>query len=139
MKLPARKLVLVVEDEPSSQRRISRHLTDAGYDVLLARHVRDAIAILETTPPHVVCVDLVLPRESGYDLCEFMRTSETLRHIPVIAISERTSPLERAHAEEAGASRFLLKPVELDRLAQEVGALLADAPGDAPGNATEGA
>ncbi len=124
------KVVLVVEDEPSMQRWIRQHLTENGFAVLVAPHVQAAVAILATTAPDVVCVDLVLPRESGYDLCEVLRKSEKHSHVPIIAISSRNSPVERAHAAEAGASRYLLKPSELERLAVEIGELLGEAEGN---------
>ena len=53
MKPPSgeRKVVLLVEDEPSMQRWMSQHLTDHGYEVLLASHVQAAVALLNTRTP----------------------------------------------------------------------------------------
>ncbi len=71
-----------------------------------------------------MCLDLTLPRESGFELCEYIRADGRLRFVPVLVISDRSSPEDMAHAEEVGANAFLKKPFRRDRLIKYVSVLL---------------
>jgi DNA-binding response OmpR family regulator len=74
--------------------------------------------------PHLVCLDLTLPRESGYELCEYMRKEPRLRLVPILVTSDRSSPEDMAHAEYVGANAFLKKPFTPEKLLKYVITLL---------------
>jgi DNA-binding response OmpR family regulator len=67
---------------------------------------------------------MTLPRESGLELCEFARKNSRLRFVPILMISDRSSPEDMANAEEAGANAFLKKPFTRDKLLKYVMVLL---------------
>jgi DNA-binding response OmpR family regulator len=90
----------------------------------MATDYQSAVKILGERVPSLVCLDLMLPRESGYDLCEFIRKERRLQWVPILVMSERGSPEEMAHAEELGANAYLKKPFARDRLLKYLGALL---------------
>jgi DNA-binding response OmpR family regulator len=64
-----------------------------------------------------------LPDSSGYDVCEFIRRSPEHSATPVLMMSERTYPEDRAHAAEAGADAFLAKPFTEKTLRERIEAL----------------
>src|SRR5262249_4793242 len=66
-------LVLVVEDEPSLLRAMSKALGERDLDVRAALDIETAIRHLERCTPQIACIDLELPFESGYELCEYIR------------------------------------------------------------------
>jgi DNA-binding response OmpR family regulator len=74
--------------------------------------------------PSLVCLDLTLPRESGFELCEYIRSDPRLRFVPILVMSERSSPEEMAHAEYVGANAFLKKPFTREKLLKYVITLL---------------
>jgi DNA-binding response OmpR family regulator len=127
-----RPIVLVVEDDPSLQGEMARHLERAGYDVLTAFDYATAVRHLTCSSPQVACIDLGLPNESGYELCEHIRSRPALATLPVLMMGEQSFPEDMAHAEEAGANAFLKKPFAMKRLLLYVSALLDGSPVSRP-------
>jgi DNA-binding response OmpR family regulator len=118
------RIALVVEDDPPLQREMAKHLERLNFKVLTALDFDTAVRQLIAVKPDVACIDLGLPRESGYELCEYIRSQPQLEWMPILVTSERTFPEDMAHAEEAGANAFLKKPFTMARLLKYVGALL---------------
>jgi DNA-binding response OmpR family regulator len=116
--------VLVVEDNPEIREFIRDELDEMGLEHREAADARSAIALLTSQRPDLVCLDLVLPELSGYELCEFIRRSPALADVPILMISGRTLPEDVAVAEEAGASAYLTKPFTSEQLQSAVRALV---------------
>jgi DNA-binding response OmpR family regulator len=122
------KLVLSVVADPSLKQVVERQLRALAFDVVLVSDAESAIHILQTRKPHLLCVDLRLPRDSGYEVCEFIRQTPRLRDVPILVMSEGASAADRAYAEEAGADGFLPKPFSLNQFTEQVRALMAGDP-----------
>jgi len=122
------RLALVVEDHPVIQRAMKRHLEAMRFRVLTAFDFRTAVGHLRAETPDIVCVDLSLPSESGYELCEHIRRAPGLAHVPIMLTSERSSAEDMARAEEVGANAFLRKPFSMARLTTGIEMLLAEGP-----------
>jgi DNA-binding response OmpR family regulator len=118
------RIALVVEDDPILQREMVKHLTRMKFRVLTALDFDAAVQHLTTVKPDVACIDLGLPSESGYELCEHIRSQLQLEWLPILVTSERSFPEDMAHAEEAGANAFLKKPFTMEQLLKYVSALL---------------
>lgn len=122
--------VLVVEDSPMFRRMLSDMLRSLGYArVLEAFSGQAALELLARERPDLVCLDLTLPDISGYEVCEHIRATPGLRDVPVLMISARTQTMDRAQAEEAGASGYLMKPFTPEELRQQVERVMAARPG----------
>ena len=122
------KLVLSVVADPSLKQVVERQLKALAFDVVLVSDAESAIRTLETKKPHLVCIDLLLPRDSGYEVCEFIRRTPRLREVPILVMSDRSSAADRAYAEEAGANGFLPKPFSMNQFSEQVRALMAGDP-----------
>ena len=122
------KMALAVISERALQRLVYRQLRGQLFDVIMVADAEAAVRVLELRKPHLVCIDLLLPRASGYEVCEFIRSSGRLRDVPVLVMSDRISAADRAHAEEAGADGFLPKPFSIHQFSEQVRALMAGAP-----------
>ena len=81
-----------------------------GLEVTDVAEGRSAIRILQHSRPDLVCLDLMLPELSGFEVCEFMRSRSELRDVPILIMSARAKPMDRAFAEEVGATAYLVKP-----------------------------
>jgi two-component system chemotaxis response regulator CheY len=82
---------------------------------------RAALKHLETAScPDLVCLDLTLPDISGYDLCEVIRRTPAMKDVPVLVVSARDLPEDKAHAEEAGANGYLGKPFTQEEFSRRV-------------------
>jgi DNA-binding response OmpR family regulator len=122
------KLVLTVMADPALKQSVEKQLKALAFDVMLVSDAESAIHVLETRKPHLVCIDLRLPRDSGYEVCEFIRRTQRLRDVPILVMSERSSAADRAYAEEAGADGFLPKPFSMNQFTQQVRSLMAGDP-----------
>jgi DNA-binding response OmpR family regulator len=122
------KLILLAIAEPPLQLQVQRLLKRMPYDVVLLTDAEAAIRTLESRKPHLVCIDLLLPRDSGYEVCEFIRRTPRLRDVPVLVMSERASAADRAYAEEAGADGFLPKPFSDNQFRHQIRGLMSGDP-----------
>ncbi len=120
------RIALVVEDDPELQEAMSQQLSEMGFEVISASHYAAAVDQLRSTSPDLVCVDLGLPTESGYELCEYIRGPRKLADVPILVTNDSDYPEEMANAEEAGANAFLRKPFSSSDLARYVSALTGD-------------
>jgi DNA-binding response OmpR family regulator len=132
-----RKIVLVVEDHPSLRDAIRDLLNRMGLDTVEAGDGNSAMSRLACCNPDLVCLDLVLPESSGYDVCEFIRRSPQHRATPVLIMSERAYPEDRAHAAEVGANAFIAKPFSEANLRRRIETLLEAAGANQPGAIAE--
>jgi PleD family two-component response regulator len=128
-----RKTVLVVEDHPRDRAAIRKVLSRMGLEVVETTDRHSAMNQLVFLRPDLICLDLVLPESSGYELCESIRQSSAHCELPLLVLSERASPADRAHAVEVGASAFLSKPFTDAALRMRVLTLLESADRDAAG------
>src|SRR5271156_4451139 len=102
--------VLIVEDEPALQEAMRRAVEREGFTACTAFDCRNAIAQLASQRFDVVCVDLCLPDQSGYELCEHLRRTPETAEVPVLVMGNGAFPEHMVHAERAGANSFLEKP-----------------------------
>lgn len=112
--------VLVVEDDPSHRRLIVRLLERMGHTVVAAHNGETALHWVMAHPaPALVCLDLGLPKLSGFRVCEQIRAAPHTRVVPILTITARTSVQDHTFALEMGADAYLEKPFhwrELERL-----------------------
>ena len=106
--------VLVIDDEPSITRSITRALEDRSYQVETAPTGEQGLGILERMRPHVVLLDLKLPDANGFDLIARIRKIEPATQVIVITAFGDTKAAVRAV--KLGATDFLRKPYDLDEL-----------------------
>ncbi len=103
-------VALLVEDNPPERETIAGWLRLGGFEVKTASDYRTAVVALSSVRPDILCCDLVLPRESGLDLVEHVRKDPALASLPILVMSERSSPEDMAHAEQVGANAYIKKP-----------------------------
>lgn len=116
-------LVLVVEPERALRDLLALRLLRLGCDVLLAEDGAEALELMETRRPQLVVLDLFLPRLNGLAVLEHWRAQQ--RRPPVIVLSSFGFREIVQHTLATGVSDFLLKPVDLERLSEQVRRRLA--------------
>ena len=85
-----------------------------------ALHCGAARKHLAACTPDVICIDVGLPDQSGYELCEYIRGPLDLRDVPILMTSECGTAPEMAYAEDAGGTAFLCKPFAKRELGRRV-------------------
>jgi two-component system chemotaxis response regulator CheY len=121
-----RRTALVVEDDPDLRSMVRRLLELMNLEVTEVAEGRSAILHVAVHRPDVVCLDLMLPELSGYEVCQFMRGETRLREVPILMMSARSLPQDRAFAEQVGASSYLVKPFKHQAFKAAVNALLTN-------------
>jgi DNA-binding response OmpR family regulator len=122
-----RRKALVIEDHPDARALVSTYLQKMDLEVIEVAEGRSAIRALELSRPDLVCLDLMLPELSGFEVCEFMRSRPELKDVPILVMSARAKPMDRAFAEEVGATAYLIKPFKRSEFSRAVNACLARA------------
>ena len=102
-----RSRVLVVDDEPQILRALRIILRDAGFDVLEAASVREALEVAAARPPAAAIIDLVLPDGDGIEITRSLRE---WTDVPILVLSAVGEEGEKVRALEAGADDYVTKP-----------------------------
>lgn len=104
------KTIFLIEDDKFLSKLLGGKLTNAGCNYIYAADANEAIAILEHNIPDVIILDLLLPGGiDGFSLLQKIKSDERLKNIPVIILSNLSSPGEIAHGMKLGAYRYLVK------------------------------
>jgi DNA-binding response OmpR family regulator len=100
--------ILVVEDDVRTRKGLVEILAQEGYDTCTAANGRDALSAFTKEKPDAVCLDIMMPDLSGYDVCrEIRRTNGT---IPIIFISAKSEEVDKVLGLELGADDYISKP-----------------------------
>jgi chemosensory pili system protein ChpA (sensor histidine kinase/response regulator) len=120
-----RQVVMVVDDSITIRRVTERLLGRAGYRVILAKDGLDAMTQLQTESPHVMLLDIEMPRADGFEVATFVRNNDRIKGLPIVMITSRSGEKHRERARQIGVDRYLIKPYQEDQLLSEVRDLLA--------------
>ena len=119
------KSALLVEDDPPLRKLIAGYLKLLNFSVIEVPDGKKAMTALTEQKYDLICLDLMLPESSGYDVLEFIR-SQGLAKVPVLMMSARSLPEDRAQAEELGATLYLIKPFTRSDFSKAVKAVLEE-------------
>jgi len=105
--------VLVVDDEPAFREGLRQALSREGFVVHLAADGEEALEVFRAVSPHLVLLDVMLPRLSGIDVCREIRSAGST---PVIMVSARNEEIDAVVALEVGADDYVAKPYRVREL-----------------------
>lgn len=108
------KPILIVDDDPRNIFALRATLSTRGMKCISASDARQALAYLHEHEPAVVLLDMMMPDLDGYEAIPMMR--ERYPTLPVFAVTAQAMPGDREKCIEAGASEYLAKPIDVDRL-----------------------
>ena len=110
------KCVLTVDDSRTMREMVAFTLRQAGYDVQEAEHGQAAIAVLKTKPADVIITDLNMPVMDGVALIRALRSDPKFRSVPIVMLTTESDAGKKAEGKSAGATGWLVKPFDPDRL-----------------------
>ena len=100
--------VLIVEDDTLTREGLAELLSDEGYSVSLAEDGEVALQKFSAEQPDFVCLDVMMPKLSGYEVCRHIRQHDD--QIPIIFISAKSEEIDKVVGLELGADDFIVKP-----------------------------
>lgn len=111
------KTVLVVDDDVRNIFSLTKSLEQMEMKVLSAIDGKEALSLLgRNTAVDVVLLDMMMPQMDGYETAREIRKRESLKHLPVIAVTAKAMSGDRERCISAGASDYITKPVDVDQL-----------------------
>jgi len=101
--------VVAIDDDPKLLELLREGLTD-DYEVHCATNAQDGLRLIEDKVPSVVLLDIEMPGMDGYAICETIRETAWVRHIPVIFLTGHSGDAFASNASKAGGDAFMTKP-----------------------------
>lgn len=112
--------VLIVEDSPTQAERLQLILSSEGFEAEVTSDGDSALRALARASFDMVISDIIMPGQSGYDLCRRIKSDPQLRNIPVILLTTRKDPIDIIRGLECGADNFYTKPYDPERLIERI-------------------
>ncbi len=119
--------ILVIDDNPDLLDIVDAILSDAGFVVAKALSGEDGLTVARTLRPHLILLDLNMPRMDGWEVLKLLKADQGTRDIPVAIFSVRTDLKDKIFGLQRGAVDYIPKPFQYDRLAERVERILANA------------
>ncbi len=119
------KKILLADDSITIQKVIELTFSDEDFEVVTVGNGRLAIERVQELRPDVVLCDIIMPEKDGYEVCDFVKKTAGLSHIPVLLLTGAFEPFDKDKAARVGADGYLAKPFEPQALIAKVKDLLA--------------
>ncbi|WP_217595839.1 ATP-binding protein [Cohnella sp. GbtcB17] len=120
-----RARILAVDDDPVNLTVLAGILSNEPYDISYVRSAQEALAMLGGRRWDLLIADVMMPRMSGYELTQTVRTRYNASELPILLLTARSQPADIYAGFQAGASDYVAKPVDALELRYRIRALVA--------------
>lgn len=114
--------ILIVDDEPHLRMLLQQtleELEDEGVDLLTAANGEEALATIEAERPRLVFLDVMMPKLSGFDVCERAKKTLGLTDVYIVLLTAKGQEFDRQKGMEVGADLYMTKPFDPDALLEK--------------------
>ena len=115
-----RHLILVVDDDPNSREIVQTFLESRGYDVVTAPNGESALAAVQRETPELILLDVMMPGMDGWEVARTLKDHADYAGIRVVMMTARSDFSDKQKGLQAGADDYLVKPIQLEDLANTV-------------------
>jgi len=112
--------VLIADDEPNIVISLEFLLEREGYRVLIARDGQEAVDTMQRELPDLVLLDVMMPRLSGYDVCQRIRQNPAWAGVKIVMLTARGREVEMTKGLALGADAYVTKPFSTRDLMEQV-------------------
>ena len=109
-------LIVCIDDSKTVQRQMKMTLEAGGYKVIGILDPTTALKTLSQYQPAVIFMDINMPEINGYDLCSWLKKSQRFKEIPIVMLTGRDGMIDRVRAKLVGATDYLTKPCDPNKL-----------------------
>jgi two-component system cell cycle response regulator DivK len=115
-----KKTVLIVEDNEMNMKLFHDLLDAHGYDILQSRDGIEALALAREHRPDLILMDIQLPEVSGLEVTKWLKEDESLRSIPVVAVTAFAMKGDEEKMREGGCEAYIAKPISVGKFIETV-------------------
>src|SRR5207247_4207927 len=119
-----RPLILIADDEDDVVQLLKIFLKPLDAEFLVAADGEEALAVAQARLPDVVLLDVMMPKRSGWDVCQALKAVQRTAQIRVVLVTGRGDVKDRLTGLQLGADDYLVKPFNRDQVVKRVAALL---------------
>jgi two-component system, cell cycle response regulator DivK len=119
--------ILIVEDNELNMKLFHDLLEAHGYKTLQTRNGIDAIALARKHKPDLIVMDIQLPEVSGLDVTKWLKEDDSLRHIPIVAVTAFAMKGDEERIREGGCEAYVSKPISVSRFLDTIRQLVPSA------------
>jgi len=112
--------ILVVDDSWTELTMIVTPLRNSGFEVVTAVDGDEAVEKVFKEHPQCIILDVVLPKQNGFQVCRKLKGLEVSRHIPIILLTSKSTSLDKSWGLRQGADLYVTKPFNGDELVANV-------------------
>ena len=112
--------ILYVEDNLDNRTLVRRILMAEGYTLIEAVNATQALDILQSNRPNLILMDINMPDMDGYSLTAKIKNTPGLESIPIVAMTANVMRGDRERSLEAGCDGYIQKPIDIDKLPDQV-------------------
>lgn len=109
----SKKRILIVEDNDLNLKLFRDLLNANGYETIETKEGYEAISLTRTMRPDLILMDIQLPEISGLEVTERIKADESIRHIPIIAVTAFAMRDDEAKILRAGCEAYISKPISI--------------------------
>ncbi|MBK5206529.1 MAG: response regulator [Polaromonas sp.] len=120
--------ILVADDEPNIVISLEYLMKREGYTVFVARDGQEALDAIMREKPDLVLLDVMMPRKSGFEVCQAVRASEDLQATKILMLTAKGRDTDVAKGLALGADGYMTKPFSTRELVQKVADMLGPQP-----------
>ena len=119
--------IVIADDEPNLVIPLEYMLKREGYEVTVARDGQEALDAIARVKPQLVLLDVMMPRKSGFDVCQALRADEANRELRILLLTAKGRDDDVAKGLALGADAYVTKPFSPKELVAKVRELLEGA------------
>jgi CheY-like chemotaxis protein len=116
--------ILVADDNMQNCELLEAYLSDEPYEIAMAFDGQEALAKVRDMQPDLILLDIMMPKLSGYEVCQRLRKDQATKNIPILMVTALNEMGDIEKAVQAGADDFLTKPINRLELVVRVRSLL---------------
>ncbi len=120
------KKILVADDEPNIVISLEYLLKREGYTVVVAHDGQEALDAMVAQQPDLVLLDVMMPVKTGFEVCQEVRASDTLKHTKILMLTAKGRDTDMAKGLALGANGYMTKPFSTHDLVQKVADMLSE-------------
>jgi DNA-binding response OmpR family regulator len=120
------KKILIADDEPNILVSLEFLMRQKGYEVKVVKSGEEALAAVAAFAPDLILLDVMMPRMSGYDVCQKVRENPAWAAVKIVMLSAKGRDVEVTKGMAVGADAYVTKPFSTRDLMAQVGAMLGE-------------